>query len=194
MSSQYPRDEFDRAGEDMPVGMHRPKPSKWKNVWPFLAILVIVPALGWAAATALSRQQTTTPAAPPTGVSAAPSSSASPTAEPTADATAPAEPAPSPSSSSPSASAEPDYGAVIQVLNGTGTQGYAGQQAQILNQAGYAGTSAANADGWTTQTSTVFYEDPRMEGTAKDIASKLGISSVRQESGLGDPDIVVILR
>ena len=44
----------------MPVGMHRPKPSKWKNVWPFLAILVIVPALGWAAATALSRQQTTT--------------------------------------------------------------------------------------------------------------------------------------
>ena len=165
----------------MPVGMHRPKPSRWKNVWPFLAILVIVPALGWAAATALSRQQTTTPGSTPTAVSTAPSSSASPTAAPTADA-----PAPAP--------AEPDHGAVIQVLNGTGTQGYAGQQAQILNQAGYAGTSAANADGWTTQTSTVFYEDPRMEGTAKDIASKLGISSVRQESGLGDPDIVVILR
>ena len=107
----------------MPVGMHRPKPSKWKNVWPFLAILVIVPALGWAAATALSRQQ-----------------------------------------------------------------------AQILNQAGYAGTSAANADGWATQTSTVFYEDPRMEGTAKDVAAKLGISNVRQESGLGDPDIIVVLR
>ena len=172
--------------------MHRPKPSRWKNVWPFLAILVIVPALGWAAATALSRQQTTTPGSTPTAVSTAPSSSASPTAAPTADA--PAEPTPSASSSSSAASAEPDHGAVIQVLNGTGTQGYAGQQAQILNQAGYAGTSAANADGWTTQTSTVFYEDPRMEGTAKDIASKLGISSVRQESGLGDPDIVVILR
>ena len=85
-------------------------------------------------------------------------------------------------------------GAVIQVLNGTGTQGFAGQQAQILNQAGYAGTSAANADGWATQTSTVFYEDPRMEGTAKDVAAKLGISNVRQESGLGDPDIVVVLR
>ncbi|WP_034497554.1 LytR C-terminal domain-containing protein [Actinomyces sp. ICM39] len=178
----------------MPVGMHRPKPSRWKNVWPFLAILVIVPALGWAAATALSRQQTTTPSSTPTAVSTAPSSSASPNTAPTADATASADPTPSASSSSSSASAEPDHGAVIQVLNGTGTQGYAGQQAQILNQAGYAGTSAANADGWTTQTSTVFYEDPRMEGTAKDIASKLGISSVRQESGLGDPDIVVILR
>ena len=192
MSSQYPRDEFDRAGEDMPVGMHRPKPSKWKNVWPFLAILVIVPALGWAAATALSRQQTATVNNAPSPAASAPSAAA-PSASPTADAAAPAEPTPSASSSS-SASSEPDHGAVIQVLNGTGTQGFAGQQAQILNQAGYAGTSAANADGWATQTSTVFYEDPRMEGTAKDVASKLGISNVRQESGLGDPDIVVILR
>ena len=142
----------------MPVGMHRPKPSKWKNVWPFLAILVIVPALGWAAATALSRQQTTT-----------------------------VNPTPAPITTT-------SGGAVIQVLNGTGTQGYAGQQATILNQAGYAGTSAANADGWATQTSTVYYEDPSMEGTAKDIASKLGIDNVRQESGLGNPDIVVVLR
>ena len=176
----------------MPVGMHRPKPSKWKNVWPFLAILVIVPALGWAAATALSRQQTTVSNAP--SPAATTPSAAAPSASPTAEATASAEPTPSASSSSPSASSEPDHGAVIQVLNGTGTQGFAGQQAQILNQAGYAGTSAANADGWATQASTVFYEDLRMEGTAKDVAAKLGISNVRQESGLGDPDIVVILR
>ena len=176
----------------MPVGMHRPKPSTWKNVWPFLAILVIVPALGWAAATALSRQQTTVSNAP--SPAATTPSAAAPSASPTAEPTASAEPTPSASSSSPSASSEPDHGAVIQVLNGTGTQGYASQQAQILNQAGYVGTSAANADGWATQTSTVFYEDPRMEGTAKDVAAKLGISNVRQESGLGDPDIVVILR
>ena len=180
----------------MPVGMHRPKPSKWKNVWPFLAILVIVPALGWAAATALSRQQTTVSNAP--SPAATTPSAAAPSAAPTAEATASAEPMPSASSSSPSASpsasSEPDHGAAIQVLNGTGTHGYAGQQAQILNQAGYAGTSAANADGWATQTSAVFYEDPRMEGTAKDVAAKLGISNVRQESGLGAPDIVVILR
>ena len=176
----------------MPVGMHRPKPSKWKNVWPFLAILVIVPALGWAAATALSRQQATVSNAPSPAASAP--STAAPSASPTADAAAPAEPTPSASSSSPSASSEPDHGAVIQVLNGTGAQGYASQQAQILNQAGYAGTSAANADGWATQTSAVFYEDPSMEATARDIASKLGIDTVRQESGLGNPDIVVILR
>ena len=170
--------------------MHRPKPSRWKNVWPFLAILVIVPALGWAAATALSRQQTTTPATTtPTVAATTPSASASPSAAPTVEATPSAEPTPSPAATS-----EPDHGAVIQVLNGTGTQGYAGQQATILNQAGYAGTSAANADGWATQTSTVYYEDPSMEGTAKDIASKLGIDNVRQESGLGNPDIVVVLR
>ena len=170
----------------MPVGMHRPKPSKWKNVWPFLAILVIVPALGWAAATALSRQPITTTSGATPAPSAAPSSAA--------PAQSGTEATPSPSPSSSAASSAPDHGAVIQVLNGTGTQGYAGQQATILNQAGYAGTSAANADGWATQTSTVYYEDPSMEGTAKDIASKLGIDNVRQESGLGNPDIVVVLR
>jgi len=180
----------------MPVGMHRPKPSKWKNVWPFLAILVIVPALGWAAATALSRQQTTTvnptPAPITTTSGATPAPSAAPSSAAPAESGAEATPSPSPSSSA--ASSAPDHGAVIQVLNGTGTQGYASQQAAVLNQAGYAGTSAANADGWATQTSTVYYEDPSMEGTAKDIASKLGIDNVRQESGLGNPDIVVVLR
>lgn len=178
----------------MPVGMHRPKPSKWKNVWPFLAILVIVPALGWAAATALSRQRTTTVSPAQSASSTTPSASPSTSEEPASGAQSTSEPTPSASSSSPSASTEPDYGAVIHVLNGTGTQGYAGQKAAILNAAGYAGTSAANADGWATQTSTVFYEDPRMEGTAKDVASRLGIDNVRQESGLGNPDIVVILR
>lgn len=179
----------------MPVGMHRPKPSTWKNVWPFLAILVIVPALGWAAATALSRQQDTTvkvtPGPTASSSAAAPAPSAPSSAAPSAPQSG-TTPSPSPSSSS--ASSQPDHGAVIQVLNGTETQGYAAAQASILNQAGYAGTSAANADGWATQTSAVFYEDPSMEATARDIASKLGISAVRQQSGLGDPDVVVVLR
>ena len=169
----------------MPVGMHRPKPSTWKNVWPFLAILVIVPALGWAAATALSRQQDTT-------VKVTPGPTASSSAAAPSAAQSGTTPSPSPSSSA--VSSQPDHGAVIQVLNGTETQGYAAAQAGILNQAGYAGTSAANADGWATQTSAVFYEDPSMEATARDIASKLGISAVRQQSGLGDPDVVVVLR
>lgn len=84
---------------------------------------------------------------------------------------------------------------MISVLNGTETPGYAAGKVTILNDAGYAGTSAANADAnWTNTTSTVFYEDPKMEATAKDIASKLGIDTVRQQSGLGDPDVVIVLR
>ena len=84
---------------------------------------------------------------------------------------------------------------MISVLNGTETQGFAAQKVTILNDAGYAGTSAANADAnWTNTTSTVFYEDPKMEATAKDIASKLGIDTVRQQTGLGNPDVVIVLR
>ena len=99
----------------MPVGMHRPKPSKWKNVWPFLAILVIVPALGWAAATALSRQQTTTvnptPAPITTTSGATPAPSAAPSSAAPAQSGTEATPSPSPSSSA--ASSAPDHGAVI---------------------------------------------------------------------------------
>ena len=173
--------------------MHRPKPSKWKNVWPFLAILVIVPALGWAAATALSRQQTTTVTPAPTSAATTSTSSPSPTEAPTQEPQSESEPTPSPSTSSPAASA-PDHGAVIQVLNGTGTQGLAASNTQKLNAAGYAGTSAANATGWDTQVSTVYYEDPRMEATAKDVAATLGIDNVQRMDGIGSPDVVVVLR
>ena len=178
----------------MPVGMHRPKPSKWKNVWPFLAILVIVPALGWVAATALYRQQATNVSVQP--VPATSSSAQAPATRGASPSAAPSvEPTPSSSSPSSAASAEPDHGAVISVLNGTETPGYAAGKVTILNDAGYAGTSAANADAnWTNTTSTVFYEDPKMEATAKDIASKLGIDTVRQQTGLGDPDVVIVLR
>ena len=174
--------------------MHRPKPSKWKNVWPFLAILVIVPALGWAAATALSRQRTTTVSPAQSASSTTPSASPSTSEEPASGAQSASEPTPSASSSSPSASTEPDYGAVIHVLNGTGTQGLAASNTQKLNAAGYAGTSAANATGWDTQVSTVYYEDPRMEATAKDVAATLGIDNVQRMDGIGSPDVVVVLR
>ena len=105
------------------------------------------------------------------------------------------EPTPSPSpTTTTEAPPTPDHNAAIQVLNGTGTQGLAASNTQKLNAAGYAGTSAANATGWDTQVSTVYYEDPRMEATAKDVAATLGIDNVQRMDGIGSPDVVVVLR
>ncbi|MDN5963907.1 MAG: LytR C-terminal domain-containing protein, partial [Actinomyces sp.] len=162
MSNQYPKDEFDRAGEDMPVGMHRPQPSKWKSVLPFLLVLVLVPLLGWGASLLLTSRGVVTPesgSSSPSqsgpvqsgdqdgGTTGEEDQSGASTPPPAATPT----PTPTPSESP---AAEVDHNVVISVLNGTGTQGLAGEKAALLNQAGFAGTSAANADGWETTVTT----------------------------------------
>ena len=40
----------------------------------------------------------------------------------------------------------------------------------------------------------MYYEDPRMEATAKDVAATLGIDNVQRMDNIGSPDVVVVLR
>lgn len=200
MSSQYPRDEFDLAGEDMPVGMHRPQPSRWKSVWPFLALLVIVPLLAWGASALLTHQSaptasTSTQSAPASGATPAPAQSA----ESAAPQSAPAPPpAPAEAAQSNAAQSEPvqeiDHNVKISVLNGTGTTGLAAQKVAQLAQAGFPGASAANASNWASEVSAVYYQDPALKASAEAVGAALGISNVQRATDIGDPDVVVLLR
>ncbi len=200
MSSVNPRDEFDVAGEDMPVGMHRPQPSKWKSVWPFLVILIVVPLLAWGASSLLTNRPTPSNAtATPTGQSEAQSAQSTPETT----QSAPAEQAESarPESvtepeSTPSPANDPivDTNVKISVLNGTGRNGLAAQTAEELTAAGFAGATTGNATGWTTQDSTVYYQDPNLEASARAVAEAVGITNVQQSNNIGDSDIVVLLR
>lgn len=200
MSSVNPRDEFDVAGEDMPVGMHRPQPSKWKSVWPFLVILIIVPLLAWGASSLLTNRPTPSNAtATPTGQSEAQSAQSTPETT----QSAPAEQAESarPESvtepeSTPSPANDPivDTNVKISVLNGTGRNGLAARTAEELTAAGFAGATTGNATGWTTDDSTVYYQDPNLEASARAVGEAVGITNVRQSDNIGDSDIVVLLR
>lgn len=200
MSSVNPRDEFDVAGEDMPVGMHRPQPSKWKSVWPFLVILIIVPLLAWGASSLLTNRSTpSNTTATPTGQSEAQSAQSTPETT----QSAPAEQAESarPESvtepeSTPSPANEPivDTNVKISVLNGTGRNGLAARTAEELTAAGFAGATTGNATGWTTDDSTVYYQDPNLEASARAVGEAVGITNVRQSDNIGDSDIVVLLR
>lgn len=198
VSSQYPKDEFDRAGEDMPIGMHRAQPSKWKAVWPFLALLVIVPLAGWGLSYILTSRGVVTPTTV-ASVASSVTSTASASESPSPSATATTEtPTPSPTASeTPSASPSPTipvrHSAKVSVLNGTGVQGLAAQKVSKLAAEGFDGATAANARGWDTKVSTVYYSDPLLESTAKEIARILEIDKVGQ-TDTGDPDIVVLLR
>jgi len=206
VSNQYPKDEFDRAGEDMPVGMHRPQPSKWKSVLPFLLVLILVPLLGWGASHLLTSrgvdaQESDTAQSAQSGTSQSGTGTPSASAEPSESQDETSEPEESESSTPEPSESETtaptvDHGIKISVLNGTGTQGYAAQQAALLNNAGFAGTTAANADGWSTTVSTVYYADPDIQASAEEVARVLGISAVQttDTSYLSGADVVVILR
>ncbi len=184
--------------------MHRPQPSRWKAVWPFLAILVIVPLLAWGASALLtSRQSATTDAqsTPTAAVEAqsAQSSSEEQSASSEAEAAQSEESEPEEAQSSEATAPEEsepivDYNVKISVLNGTGTQGLAAEKVSELADAGFPGATAANAEGWVTQVPTVYYEDPALEASAQAVGEALGITNVQATTGLGDPDVVVILR
>lgn len=200
MSSVYPRDEFDAAGEDMPVGMHRPQPSKWKSVWPFLVILIVVPLLAWGASSLLTNRPTSSnTAATPTGQSEAQSAQSAPETTQSAPAeqaeSAQSEPVTEPEST-PAPANEPivDTNVKISVLNGTGQNGLAARTAEKLTAAGFAGAATGNATGWETEDSTVYYQDPNLEASARAVGEAVGITNVRQSNNIGDSDIVVLLR
>lgn len=200
MSSVNPRDEFDVAGEDMPVGMHRPQPSKWKSVWPFLVILIVVPLLAWGASSLLTNRPTSSnTTATPTGQSEAQSAQSTPETTQSAPAqqaeSAQSEPVTEPEST-PAPANEPivDTNVKISVLNGTGQNGLAARTAEKLTAAGFAGAATGNATGWETEDSTVYYQDPNLEASARAVGEAVGITNVQQSNNIGDSDIVVLLR
>ena len=200
MSSVNPRDEFDVAGEDMPVGMHRPQPSKWKSVWPFLVILIVVPLLAWGASSLLTNRPTSSNTTVATsGQSEAQSAQSTPETTQSAPAeqaeSARSEPVTEPEST-PAPANEPivDTNVKISVLNGTGRNGLAAQTAEELTAAGFAGAATGNATGWRTDVSTVYYQDPNLEASARAVAEAVGITNVQQSNNIGDSDIVVLLR
>lgn len=203
MTSTYPKDEFDLAGDDMPVGMHRPEPSRWRNVFPFLVILVAAPLFAWALTQLLTSNvdgSQSGSSVTVAGQSEAAQSEAAvpevPQSEPAQEQQSEAVEAPEAPQSEPvSQAAQINYNAPIEVLNGTGTQGLAAQKVAALNEAGFPGASAANAIGWQTEISTIYYSDPQVEVTAKEIGRLLGVETFSLDPNLdSNADIVVVLK
>ena len=164
-------------------------------MWPFLAVLVIVPAAAWGISHILisggSQPKATTSV---TATASASASATTPSASPSSEATAsPSASATTSETPSPSPTIPVRHSAKISVLNGTGTQGLAAQKVSALANAGFDGASAANARGWDTEVTTVYYEDPNLKPTAEEVANVLGISRVVQTQ-TGDPDVVVVLK
>lgn len=81
----------------------------------------------------------------------------------------------------------------VTVVNATGVQGYAAQQSDVLQAAGYTSVTPANPSGTVPTASVVWYENEADKATAQDVATTLGIASVEQTTGLSTPITVMLL-
>jgi len=190
----YPPDEFDASpGPDMPRGVHRAPRSAWSRWWPFLAVLVVVPALAWGAVTVLANggftlpgsgaptpRTTTTTGAATTPAGATPTGTSTET-PPAAVQTTPEAP-------------PPDLTAPVNVLNGAGISGLASRMVAKLTTAGFTSVQANNFSGKTPVASTVFYATEDLRSTAELVGKTLGVTAYVMSPAEAGTAITVVLR
>lgn len=209
VSSTFPPDEFDDLVTSAPVGVHRRPRSPWRPVITFLVIIIVAPLLAWALVWALqtwigsdsgdvstvtqqgadvsqSQDISTTGdvgEAEETGSTADDAAAETTTIEPEETETEEEEPE------------EPEvvYSTAVQVLNNTDRTGYAWQQANELESAGFGNVNSGNATGWATTVTTVYYASEDLEATAQEVADILGIDRVQLETESVTSGIVVVL-
>ncbi|MDO5049298.1 MAG: LytR C-terminal domain-containing protein [Actinomycetaceae bacterium] len=199
-SHQYPEDEFDQAGKDTPVGVHRQKPSQWKMVLPFILVLIIVPVLAWVGVSLLT-SDTGNNTADQGGAEVATTEATEAPEATTADEGTSEEAEPTEGETTEEETTEaddqagtPSSNAVIQVLNGTNVNGLAAGVVETLQNEGYQYASASNASGWITQVTTIYYAPGSQEGAAQ-LGALLGINNlVENAEVMGDSDYIIILK
>lgn len=173
--------------------MHRAPRSRWSRWWPFLVVLVVFPALAYAAVTVLSdwdglssiggddpatQEEQPADETPTDEAEATDTPSATPT-----EATTP-EPPPPPALNQ----ARP-----VDVYNATNRSGLAGNASDRLEAAGFTDVSALNWDGEDPAASIVYYATADDITTAQLAAQTLGIAQVVESATEAPEGIVVVL-
>lgn len=194
-SYPYPPDEFDAAARaGGPRGVHRAPRSRWSRWWPFVVVLIVFPALAYAAVTVLSDWDglgslggdDTASEAPADEAPAdeEPATEETPSATPTETATETPEPPPPP----PLNQARP-----VDVYNATNRSGLAGNASDRLEAAGFTDVSALNWDGDDPAASIVYYATADDVTTAQTVAQTLGIAQVVESATEAPEGVVVVL-
>jgi hypothetical protein len=190
-SYPYPEDEFDQAATQAgPRGVHRQPRRGVSRWWPFLAVLVLAPALAYGLVTYLSHSGSTSTIPGLSSLTDESTGTPSGTPSPTATATPPATTASSATPTVPTLA----LGTKVQVLNGAGVGGIGAKAAAKLTAAGFTSVTASNYGGAALSVSTVFYAKPDQAVTAKAVGTALGITHVTESAAQASGAIVVVLK
>jgi hypothetical protein len=189
----YPQDEFDSAAASGgPRGVHRKPLSTWRRWTGFIVVLIVFPALAYAAVTLAASWDGFPGSDAPTGTvtqegpgdttgATEPTESTPPTAEET--------PAETPTPEVPAA----DLTRSVVVENATNTSGLAAGAAGTLEDAGFTAVDTGNWDGDSPAASTVYYPAPADQGTAQAVAAALGIATVQESADVAGDVVRVVL-
>ncbi len=192
----YPDDEFDAPPDPTaPRGVHRAPRSAWSRWWPFLAVLVLAPALAYGIVAFATRGGDLPISSGGSDADETPAPTATapqtPGAEPTGEETEPAgEQEPTQEETSAPA---PDFATTVTVYNAAGIQGLAAKGAERLEQAGFTEVVPTNFTGTKPEASTVYYASEEDSTTASVVASALGISAVELDPAQAPSGVVVVL-
>lgn len=198
-TNTYEPDEFDLSAEDMPQGMHRAPRPRWKSLLPFLVALIVGPLLAWGAIYFVTHKSGQNE--PPSATEQTQSQSATAPeqeATPTQPEEKPTQEEKSTPDSQPQEEAQPVVDKDLSVmvynnLNNPARSGTATSSAQKLISEGFSNASYGNGDYPQAET-FVAYGEEADKATAQQVASILGVETVRSEpSILKDHRIVVML-
>lgn len=191
----YPEDEFDAISPDAPTGVHRAPRSAWSRWWPFLVVLVVVPALAYGVVTYLSRTGDLPLAG---GPSQGQDGGAEQPVEPPAEGETGGEPT-APEGGEPPAGepttpeAVPDLATPVAVLNGARVSGLAGRVADQLEAAGFTAVTPDNATGALPAQSTVYIMSEDLRATAELVAATVGVPTIEVSTDQAGGSIQVVL-
>jgi hypothetical protein len=175
-------DEFDIGGDDAPVGVHRAPRTRWSAIWPFFAVaaaaVIVAVVVVWFA----SRDQTdTTDVAVDTPSIEETQASVEPSIEDTPTVTEEPPPAePTGPDLQPLIDAA-DLGAVIRIINASGTAGEETRGQDALAAWGFTQivTEPTFPAGQTPPTASIIYYEPAAADTANALGTVLGIPADR---------------
>lgn len=186
----YPEDEFDALGRDRtPQGVHRAPLPRWRQLLPFLIVLILAPTLALVAVRVLSGGEPGAAQGPTT----APSSQESTTAEETTTE----EPSETPSTAETTETTPPadlDLSTQIWVLNGSGVSGLAADTVAVLEENGWQDANADDYGSSLPTETTLFYDNADQAEEAQAVGEQLGITTLVESSDAADGDIVIVLR
>jgi hypothetical protein len=187
---QYPPDEFDQVDlTARPKEVHAARRGPWSRVWPFLLVIVLIPAITFGLVYFFGdRLPSSTKESSPPPASTPTPSEATTAAEPQTQT--PAEPeTPEP--------AVPvlDMATKVTVYNDGQPSGSAKTASETLTAAGYTAAGFAYPPNPASPSvTTVYYSTEDQAVTASDVSSKLGASATELNEQVAGGAIVVILK